>query len=113
MLGEVGGGWQVAMTTLLHERGTLGFALTVLLEKLLSRLIATADGAARRSVPAADPLMRDRIAGLYIDLQGLRYTNYRALSALLRTGAPGPEGSVGQAALVGGEPAADLAGNRD
>ena len=27
VLGEVGGGWQVAMTTLLHERGTLGFAL--------------------------------------------------------------------------------------
>jgi alkylation response protein AidB-like acyl-CoA dehydrogenase len=27
LLGEVGGGWQVAMTTLLHERGTLGFAL--------------------------------------------------------------------------------------
>ena len=27
LLGEIGGGWQVAMTTLLHERGTLGFAL--------------------------------------------------------------------------------------
>ncbi len=95
VLGAVGGGWQVAMTTLLHERGTLGFALTVILEKLLNRLIATArtvqlDG----RCPAADPLMRDRIAGLWIDLQGLRYTNYRALSALLRTGAPGPEGSA-------------------
>ena len=28
VVGEIGGGWQVAMTTLLHERGTLGFALT-------------------------------------------------------------------------------------
>ena len=27
LLGEIGGGWQVAMTTLLHERGTLGVAL--------------------------------------------------------------------------------------
>ena len=26
-VGDIGAGWQVAMTTLLHERGTLGFAL--------------------------------------------------------------------------------------
>src|SRR4029453_4106977 len=32
LLGEIGGGWQVAMTTLLHERGTLGFALSGVLE---------------------------------------------------------------------------------
>ena len=32
LLGEIGGGWQVAMTTLLHERGTLGFALGGALE---------------------------------------------------------------------------------
>ena len=28
VLDEIGNGWAVAMTTLLHERGTLGFALT-------------------------------------------------------------------------------------
>ena len=32
VVGEIGGGWPVAMTTLLHERGTLGFALTAGLE---------------------------------------------------------------------------------
>ena len=32
VVGEIGGGWRVAMTTLLHERGTLGFALTARLE---------------------------------------------------------------------------------
>jgi alkylation response protein AidB-like acyl-CoA dehydrogenase len=95
VVGEVDGGWGVAMTTLLHERGTLGFALTVRLEvtlRKLMRLARRSDGTGRRA--ADDPLVRDRVARLWIDLQGLRYTNYRALTSLVRTGIPGPEGSV-------------------
>jgi len=90
VVGEVGGGWQVAMTTLLHERGTLGFALTARLEVLFRRLLLTAT----KTGAAADPLVRDRIADLWVDLQGLRFTNYRSLTALVKTGVPGPEGSV-------------------
>jgi len=89
-VGEIGGGWRVAMTTLLHERGTLGFALTARLEALFGRLASTA----HKTGAAGDPLVRDRIADLYVDLQGLRYTNYRALTTLVKTGVPGPEGSV-------------------
>ncbi len=95
VLGTVGSGWQVAMTTLLHERGTLGFALTARLEVLLRQLIQlarTPDASGRR--PADDPFVRDRIAQQWTELQGLRYTNYRALTALVRTGVPGPEGSI-------------------
>ena len=90
VVGEIGAGWSVAMTTLLHERGTLGFALTARLEALFRRLVTTA----QKTGAAGDPLVRDRIADLYVDLQGLRFTNYRSLAALLRTGVPGPEGSV-------------------
>ena len=89
VLGAEGQGWQVAMTTLLHERGTLGFALTARLEQLLGRLLDTA-----RQLGADDPLIRDQLAQLRIDLLGLRYTNYRSLTTLMRTGVPGPEGSV-------------------
>ena len=89
LLGEEGQGWQVAMTTLLHERGTLGFALSAQLEVHLGRLLEVA-----RERVNGDALARDRVAQEWIDLQALRYTNYRALTTYERTGIPGPEGSV-------------------
>jgi alkylation response protein AidB-like acyl-CoA dehydrogenase len=88
VLGEIGGGWQVAMTTLLHERGTLGFALQASLEVQVRKLL----GLARDR--GADPVLRDRIAREWIELQALRMTNSRALSQLMKTGIPGPEGSI-------------------
>jgi alkylation response protein AidB-like acyl-CoA dehydrogenase len=88
VLGEVGGGWQVAMTTLLHERGTLGFALTAQLEVAVARLVELARDR------GATPLQRDAVAREWIELQALRCTAYRSLSALMQTGVPGPEGSI-------------------
>jgi alkylation response protein AidB-like acyl-CoA dehydrogenase len=89
VLGEIGGGWQVAMTTLLHERGTLGFALAATLDVAVRKLLALAK---ERNV--TDPILRDRIAREWVELQALRYTNYRALTTLQKTGIPGPEGSA-------------------
>jgi alkylation response protein AidB-like acyl-CoA dehydrogenase len=86
-LGEEGEGWQVAMTTLLHERATLGFALTATLDALFGRLLEEARGR------ELDPRVRAALAREWIELQALRYTNYRALGAYERTGVPGPEGS--------------------
>jgi len=88
-LGEEGDGWQVAMTTLLHERATLGFALTAALDLGVGRLVATALGRAN-----GDRSQRERIAAEWIELQALRYTNYRALGTYQHTGVPGPEGSA-------------------
>jgi alkylation response protein AidB-like acyl-CoA dehydrogenase len=89
LLGEVGDGWQVAMTTLLHERGTLGFALAATLDAAVRKLVALAK---ERGV--TDPVLHDRIAREWIELQAIRYTNLRSLTALVKTGIPGPEGSV-------------------
>jgi len=89
ILGNVGDGWQVAMTTLLHERGTLGFALSATLDVAVRKLIALAK---ERNI--TDPILRDRIAREWIELQALKYTNYRSLTALTKTGIPGPEGSA-------------------
>jgi alkylation response protein AidB-like acyl-CoA dehydrogenase len=87
-LGEEGEGWNVAMTTLLHERGTLGFALTATLDAGVTRLLDTA----REHLNGGDRL-REAVAREWIELQALRYTNYRALGTYQRTGIPGPEGS--------------------
>ena len=88
-LGDEGQGWQVAMTTLLHERGTLGFALTASLETSVNKLLEVA-----RERVNGDEALRERIATEWIELQALRFTNYRALGTLQRTGIPGPEGSA-------------------
>jgi alkylation response protein AidB-like acyl-CoA dehydrogenase len=88
VIGEIGGGWEVAMTTLLHERGTLGFALVARLEVQLRKLLALV---ADRGATATQ---REAVAREWIQLQALRWAAYRSLSALERTGLPGPEGSI-------------------
>ncbi len=88
LLGEIGGGWQVAMTTLLHERGTLGFQLAGVLVLQVTKLVALA-----RERAADVPLIRDRVAQEWIELQALKLTNNRSLTTLMKTGVPGPEGS--------------------
>jgi alkylation response protein AidB-like acyl-CoA dehydrogenase len=89
LIGEIGGGWQVAMTTLLHERGTLGFALSATLDVAVRKLLALA-----RERRVDDPALLDAVAGEWVVMQALRYTNYRSLTTLQKTGIPGPEGST-------------------
>jgi alkylation response protein AidB-like acyl-CoA dehydrogenase len=86
-LGDEDDGWQVAMTTLLHERATLGFALTAALDALFGRILEETE----ERDPA--PHIREALAREWIELQALRFTNYRALGTYERTGVPGPEGS--------------------
>ena len=88
VIGEIGGGWDVAMTTLLHERGTLAFALVARLEVQVNKLVSLV---ADRGATATQ---REAVAREWSQLQALRWTAYRSLSALERTGLPGPEGSI-------------------
>ena len=100
VVGEPGDGWAVAMTTLMHERGTLGFALSGAFEVAVGKLLELARGR------HLDDRLRDLIAQSWIDLQALKWTNYRALTRLMRDRRARPRGVAAEAALVGGEPAA-------
>ena len=95
VIGGEGNGWAVAITTLMNERASLGLALTVRLEVAFRHLVELARSTKRNGSTAADdPLFRDRIAFLWTRVQALRFTNYRAYSEFLKTGMPGPEGSI-------------------
>ncbi len=89
VLGEPGGGWRVAMTTLLHERGTLGMALATQAQITAGAVIEQA----RRLGRGHERLVRQRVAQHYIEARAIQLNSYRALTAVLKTGVPGPEGS--------------------
>ncbi|HYT13129.1 MAG TPA: acyl-CoA dehydrogenase family protein [Candidatus Nitrosopolaris sp.] len=90
ILGEAGNGWAVAMTTLLHERGTLGMALATRAQITAAEL---ADHA-RKLGRGSDPLVRQKIAKYTIEARALQLNGYRAVTAVKRNGIPGPEGSI-------------------
>jgi alkylation response protein AidB-like acyl-CoA dehydrogenase len=92
IVGGEGNGWAVAITTLMHERATLAFGLQIAV-KLALRELMDEVRAARAS---RDPIVRDRLAQLYIESEVLRLNAYRGLSAIMRDGVPGPEGSLGK-----------------
>jgi alkylation response protein AidB-like acyl-CoA dehydrogenase len=92
IIGGEGNGWAVAITTLMHERATLAFGLQIAVKRALRELMDDAkDGGA-----AEDPQVRDRLSQLYIEAEVLRLNAYRGLTAIMRDGVPGPEGSLGK-----------------
>jgi len=106
-IGEVGDGWRVAITTLMHERGTLGPGGGPGRRELVELV--------RRAGSASDPLVRQRVASVVSALQVGQLTNLRARGAMQSGRPPGPEGSGaklrGAGAIKGlADLAVDLAG---
>ncbi len=90
VLGGVGNGWKVALTTLMNERAGLAFFLQVRLRQTLDRLIDEAAGKGLLD----DPVIADRLGELHLKAEVLRLTAYRGLTAIEKYGQPGPEGSL-------------------
>ena len=90
VVGGEGNGWMVAITTLMNERAGLGASAALGLANSLDELIELA----KERDLADDPLVRDKVARLKIAIEGLRLGAMRALTATMKIGTPGPEGSI-------------------
>ena len=97
VIGGVGNGWQVAITTLMNERAGLAFAAVVGIQKALRQLSELASETRLNGHTAAeDGYYRQRLAQLYIEAETMRLNAYRGLTKTMETGVPGPEGSLGK-----------------
>jgi len=95
VLGKVNEGWTTAITALMNERANLGSGVQVLFRRNLNALIARSHTVDRNGRPAsADPIVRQKLAQAYLELEILRLNTNRALTSLMRSGTPGPEGST-------------------
>ena len=101
VLGGVNNGWAVGLTTLMYERLALGFGLHVRLRITLESLIDMARRVEKHGRGVTkDPVMRQKLAALWIDTEALKYTGARAVTKLLRGELPGPEASAGKMSWV-------------
>ena len=99
-LGDVGNGWKVALTTLMHERLAVGgkprhapgYATLI----KLAKGVEGPNGSP--AIEAGD--VRQRIAASYIADEGIKLTQMRALSALSRGQMPGPEQSISKVVVA-------------
>ena len=95
VLGEVNKGWATGIAALMNERANLGTGIQVVFKRNLESLIARARTIERNGRPASeDPLVRQKLAQAYLELEILRLNTNRALTSLSKTGIPGPEGST-------------------
>ena len=96
-LGAVNDGWNVALTTLMNERMSIGAGVATGFPEIFdfcSNLMLDEGPAIEgRSV-------RSKLANWAVKASGLKYTSFRTISALSRGERPGPENSIGK--LVAG-----------
>ena len=97
-LGDVNGGWTVALTTLMNERAAIGgggggSGLGSLGTWRLMELV-------KQMGKSSDPLIRQDLAQVIINLKIASYTNIRAMSKLAANQLPGPEMSIAKLSLT-------------
>ena len=91
VLGTVGNGWRVAVTTLMNERQSLGGRYVERGQGPIGQAVESFREAA--SAGRADPAHLDHLMQLWVAAEGARLTNLRVTGTAADAG-PGPEGSI-------------------
>jgi alkylation response protein AidB-like acyl-CoA dehydrogenase len=106
LVGGLHDGWKVANSTLANERGNMGLNAGPLLA--FPQLVETARRVWRSGRPLLEnPLVRQRLADLQIQIEALRLHSYRQLTHSMRGRSPGVDSMVTK--LAGSELAHELA----
>ncbi len=90
VVGGVNNGWAVAMTLLGYERGQAAATMPIMFRAEVDKLL---DLARDRGV-AGDPVIRQRLARSYIDVEVMRLLGLRTLTGFLAGRQPGPGESI-------------------
>ena len=90
VIGGLGNGWKVAMTTLGNERGGRATVQHLGYEREFWELAETA----RKRGRDTDPLIRQQLAWAYTQVQIMRFAGLRTLAQVAAGKQPGPEASV-------------------
>ena len=90
VIGEVNGGWAVAMTLLGYERGEAAATTPVAFKGELDRLLELAKLRGRTE----DPVIRQRLAWAYTKVEIMRFLGMRTLTKFLAGEHPGPDASI-------------------
>jgi alkylation response protein AidB-like acyl-CoA dehydrogenase len=90
VVGEVNGGWAVAMTLLGYERGEAAAVFPLKFRTELDRLV----GLARANGRSADPSVRQRLMWCHSKVEIMRWLGMRTLTQWLAGGTPGPDAAV-------------------
>ncbi|HEX6394855.1 MAG TPA: acyl-CoA dehydrogenase family protein [Acidimicrobiales bacterium] len=91
-LGPIGEGWRGAIVTLMNERVSIGGGMPARGGGAISAALRTWE---RLPASRQSPVLRDKLAKLWIESEVLRLNNMRAAAKSVM-GTPGPEGSIGK-----------------
>lgn len=92
LVGAENGGWDIARTSLGHERSTAGVSQAMRYRRIVDELYELA----RECGGSTDPVLRDRLACVEVDVRLITLNNTRTLASVLGGSEPGPVSSVGR-----------------